>query len=110
VMRMPDLVIQRQVEPNAVPNSPMQDVQEPRYGAEATATGRCYTCELPGGIGVCCYGEGAPMVPECLELGKRIIDNCPGDPRNCLQQAQCAACQCIGQMRGKQYCQCTGIV
>lgn len=110
VMRMPDPAIQRQVEPNPVTSSQMHDIQEPRNRAEASATGRCYTCQIPGGIGVCCYGEGAPIVPECLELGKRIIDNCQGDSRSCLQQAQCAQCQCIGRMRGEQYCQCTGIV
>ena len=72
--------------------------------------GKCYTCEIPGGIGVCCYSADAPFVQECFEVGKAIIDNCKGKPESCLQQAQCASCKCIAQVRGEQYCRCTGIV
>jgi len=50
------------------------------------------------------------MVPECFELGKRIIDQCKGRPTDCLQQAECAQCQRIARAAGEQYCQCTGIV
>ena len=110
VMRMPEPSVQRQVEPDAVTSPQIQDILEPRNRPTPTATGRCYTCQIPGGIGICCYGEGAPIVPECFALAKKIIDNCKGDSRSCLQQAHCAQCQCIGRMRGEQYCQCTGIV
>jgi hypothetical protein len=79
-------------------------------GASPASTGRCYTCEIPGGIGVCCYGENAPIVPECFDLATRIIDGCTDSRDECLRRAQCAQCQCIGQRRGEQYCQCTGIV
>lgn len=80
-----------------------------RQAAEPASNG-CYTCQIPGGIGVCCYAPDAPFVPECFEVGKQIIDNCPGRPESCLREAQCASCQCIGRMRGERYCQCTGIV
>jgi hypothetical protein len=84
--------------------------QDTTGGASAASTGRCYTCQIPGGLGICCYAEGAPIVPECLELGKRIIDKCPGNPESCLQEAECAQCQCIAAKAGSQYCQCTGMV
>jgi hypothetical protein len=80
-------------------------------GTDATSSNRCYTCDIGGGIGVCCYQEGAPIIPECLELGKRIIDSCKDpNPQGCLAQAECAQCQCIAARAGSQYCQCTGIV
>ena len=83
--------------------------QEANSEAMQAQTGRCYTCEIEGGIGICCYGANAPVIPKCLDLGKRIIDRCEGDSRNCLQQAQCAQCKCLRQIN-EQYCQCTGIV
>lgn len=79
-------------------------------GAYPAATGKCYTCDIPGGVGICCYAENTPMVDECFELAKGIIDRCTGNENECLRQAQCAQCQCIGQRLGEQYCQCTGIV
>jgi hypothetical protein len=80
-----------------------------RQVAEPMSNG-CYTCQIPGGIGVCCYAPDAPWVDECFELGKHIIDSCQGRPTDCLQQAQCAQCKCIAEKRGDRYCVCTGIV
>jgi len=79
-------------------------------GASEASSGKCYTCDISGGVGVCCYTPNPPMVPECFDLGKRIVDGCQSDREECNRQAQCAQCQCIGQKRGQQYCQCTGIV
>ena len=79
-------------------------------GASPLSTNGCHTCQIPGGVGVCCLADNAPLVPECFELAKRIIDACPGAPTSCLEQAQCAQCQCIGQKLGQEYCRCTGIV
>ncbi|MCY7272244.1 MAG: hypothetical protein LH702_00505 [Phormidesmis sp. CAN_BIN44] len=110
VMRMGDSSVQRQVKPDTATSPQVQGIQAPGNGATPTATGKCYTCEIPGGIGVCCYGENAPIVPECLELGKKVFDNCKDGYQSCLQRAQCAQCKCIGQTAGEQYCQCTGIV
>jgi hypothetical protein len=86
------------------------DAQKAGSGDFPTSAGKCHICQIPGGIGVCCLADNAPLVPECLELGKSIIDACKGPPASCLEQAQCAQCQCIGQKLGEQYCQCTGIV
>lgn len=79
-------------------------------GASPMSSGRCYTCEIPGGLGICCYAAETPVVPECFELGKSIIDKCPGKPESCLTQAQCAQCKCLAAKAGPQYCQCTGMV
>ncbi|MET0648114.1 MAG: DUF4157 domain-containing protein [Pyrinomonadaceae bacterium] len=76
-------------------------------GTQLNANG-CYTCDIPGGVGVCCYKD-APFDEGCFNVGKAIIDSC-GSSQECLRKAQCATCQCIGQKLGEQYCQCTGIV
>jgi hypothetical protein len=74
--------------------------------ASPTRTGRCYTCDIPGGLGICCYAEHTPVIPKCLEIGEKIIDQCRGNPTSCLREAQCAQCQCMGP----PHCQCTGMV
>ena len=91
--------VQRQVDDQGIGNR-----------VSPNSTSRCHTCQIPGGVGVCCLADNAPLVPECFEPGKKIIDTCQGPPTSCLEQAQCAQCQCIGQKLGQQYCQCTGIV
>lgn len=98
------LSVQRQPADNA------GGTQDQRDGATPLSTGKCYTCQIPGGLGICCYGAGAPIIPECLDLGKRTFDSCKGPWATCNQQAQCAQCQCIAAKAGDQYCQCTGMV
>lgn len=77
---------------------------------EARSAGSCYTCQIPGGVGVCCSSSDMPLVPECWDMATKIIDNCPGEPSSCVTQAKCAQCQCVAEKRGERYCQCTGIV
>jgi len=86
-----------------------ESVVDRQVGAEP-ASGGCNTCEIPGGIGVCCLAPDAPFVDECFEIGKRIIDTCPTRPADCLPRAKCEQCKCIGRVRGERYCVCTGIV
>jgi hypothetical protein len=86
------------------------DVRDTGSGAAPVDAEKCYNCEISGGLSVCCYAKNTPIVPECLELWKRIIDGCRESSGACLQKAQCAQCQCIGKKLGERYCQCTGIV
>lgn len=80
-------------------------------GGDATALNAngCYTCDMEGGVGVCCYRD-APFDQECFDMAKSIIDSCQDSTQECARKAQCAQCKCIGAKLGKQYCQCTGIV
>jgi hypothetical protein len=73
-------------------------------GVSQLSTGRCHTCDIPGGVGICCLKPGAPMIPECFEQATRIIDQC-GRGQECLDRASCVMCQCSGPT----YCDCGGI-
>ncbi len=84
--------------------------EDASHDAVPAAGGSCHTCDIPGGVGICCYGENAPRVEECWDLATGIIDSCRGDMETCKRQAHCAQCQCIARKAGAQYCQCSGIV
>jgi hypothetical protein len=111
----PQPVIHRQPQPGGQivdetgPHQP-GGPEEALGGASPSSSGKCHTCQIEGGVGVCCYGPAAPVVPECLDLAKKIIDECKGRPDSCLQEAHCAQCRCIGTKLGEKHCQCTGIV
>ena len=79
-------------------------------GAVPAAGGSCNTCNIPGGVGICCYGDNAPFNEECFKRGTDIIDACKGNMESCKRAAHCAQCQCLAEKEGKQYCQCSGIV
>lgn len=70
---------------------------------------KCYPCSVANGIGVCCYGANAPMIPECFELATKIIDDC-GEGEACKTKAKCAQCKCIARVAGEEYCSCSGII
>lgn len=70
---------------------------------------KCYPCSVANGIGVCCYGANAPMIPECFELATKIIDDCGGGEA-CKTKAKCAQCKCIARVAGEEYCSCSGII
>ena len=78
-------------------------------GATELSANGCYTCDMEGGVGICCYKD-APFDEGCFNVGKAIIDSCKDSSKECLRKAQCATCHCIGEKLGKQYCQCSGIV
>lgn len=78
-------------------------------GASPMGENKCYYCQIANGIGLCCYAENAPLIPECFEMGTKIIDACGSSPE-CVTKAKCAQCKCIARVAGEQYCSCSGIV
>jgi len=78
--------------------------------AQPMDAARCYSCQIPGGLGICCPSTDMPYVPECWDLGTRIVDNCPGPRESCEHEARCAQCQCVAAKKGEQYCPCTGMI
>jgi hypothetical protein len=68
-----------------------------------------FPCTREGGIVLCNFTTDSisdPRYAECLQVGFRVIDACPGPPESCKPQALCATCAC----QGNRYCRCTGIV
>ena len=76
----------------------------------------CYTCELAGGVGICCYtinDSKCPVVLECVQSATRIIDECKdsgGSDAVCSRKGVCALIQCTERRLGPQRGSCTGIV
>ena len=96
---------------------------EPRIESGATAGHRvqrqpgtypelnmpAFPCDRGAGVELCNTTKdslNAPNAGDCLAASKEIIDNCKGDREECLPQAKCALCACLGH----KYCKCTGIV
>jgi hypothetical protein len=68
-----------------------------------------FPCNFQGGIMMCNTtkdSESAPNFSACFASAKGIIDSCKGVMDDCLAQAKCSLCQCLGP----RYCPCTGIV
>ena len=68
-----------------------------------------FPCDRGAGIELCNTTVDSPDAPnymQCLQASKGIIDACKGNQDDCLAQAKCAFCQCVGD----RYCRCTGIV
>jgi hypothetical protein len=78
---------------------------------------RCYTCgDVLGQVSICCFADPRYYffdVPECLQTLERIRDQCianGGSREDCVRWGHCAACPCVAQRLGWEYCHCEGLV
>ena len=97
------------VEVATTPPDASPQIQPQQLGVDVVMP--CHSCQLEGGVGVCCFTTdwlSAPNLDQCAHAAQAQLLRCISinDQESCLEQNQCDICQCLGQ----RYCQCSGIM